>query len=99
MKNGPLIPSKTIDPQALTGDLIQPGNPLHGIVWCNPERLSGEPCFYGTRVPIKNLFDAIESGESVGSFIEGFPGVTQDQVVAVLELALRAMLDPRNLAA
>mgnify|MGYP003402174267 CR=1 FL=1 len=45
--------------------------------------------FAGTRVPIKNLFDYLEDGDSLEDFIEGFPPVTREQVVAVLEMAER----------
>jgi len=71
----------------LEGDLIQAGHPLFGIIWVNPQRMSGAPCFAGTRVPIRNLFDYIEGGEPLDEFLEGFPGVTREQAVAVLEMS------------
>ena len=80
------------------GDLVQHGNPLFGLVWINPERLSGEPCFFGTRVPVKNLYDYLEHGESLESFLDDFPGVDREQAVAVLELA-RLTLLPTDRAA
>lgn len=76
----------------LEGDLIQPGHPLFGIVWINPQRMSGAPCFAGTRVPIKNLFDYLVGGEPLHEFLEGFPGVTREQAVAVIELAAKGLL-------
>src|SRR6185437_6162516 len=78
---------KSLTSEQLDGDLVLPGNQLFGVVWINPKRLSGAPCFYGTRVPIQNLFDYLEGGESLGEFLAGFPGVTQEQAVAVLETA------------
>jgi uncharacterized protein (DUF433 family) len=60
---------------------------LDGVVWINSERMSGQPCFYGTRVPIKILFDYIEGGEPLDEFLEGFPDVTREQALAVLEAA------------
>lgn len=78
--------------ELLDGDLIQPGHPLFGIVWINPERLSGAPCFYGTRVPLANLFDYLAGGQPLGDFLEGFPGVTREQAIAVLEFARTQML-------
>jgi uncharacterized protein (DUF433 family) len=53
----------------------------------NPNKLSGTPVFAGTRVPIKNLFDYLEGGESLDDFLEGFPPVSREQAVAVLEMA------------
>ena len=35
---------------------------LEEVVWTDLERMSGTPCFYGTRVPVKNLFDYLEGG-------------------------------------
>jgi uncharacterized protein (DUF433 family) len=78
--------------ELLQGDLIQPGSPLFGMIWINPQRLGGEPCFYGTRVPVKNLFDSLEAGESMEQFLEDFEGVTREQAEAVLELARLQLL-------
>lgn len=55
--------------------------------------MSGTPVFYGTRVPFKNLFDYFEGGDSVDSFIDDFPSVDRDQVVAVLEICRITLLD------
>jgi uncharacterized protein (DUF433 family) len=71
----------------LEGDLIQPGHPLFGIVWINKQRMSGTPCFSGTRVPVKTLFEYVESGEPLEEFLEDFEGVTLGQAEAVLALA------------
>jgi uncharacterized protein (DUF433 family) len=49
--------------------------------------LSGIPCFAGTRVPVKNLFDYLEGGHPLDEFLEDFPGVTREQAAEVLELA------------
>src|SRR5437660_649330 len=76
-----------IDPKLLEGDKIQPGHPLFGLVWINPQRVSGTPCFYGTRVPLRNLFDSLAAGETLEDFLDGFEGVTREQALAVLELA------------
>jgi len=72
---------------ALLPDLVPADHPLHGVVWVNPERLGGAPCFHGTRVPVKNLYDYLRGGHSVEDFLDGFPGVTREQVDAVLALA------------
>ncbi len=82
-----------VDPEHLVGDKIQPGTPLFGIVWINPHRVSGTPCFYGTRVPIKNLFDSLAAGETLEDFLDGFEGVTREQALAVLDLASDDLVD------
>jgi uncharacterized protein (DUF433 family) len=51
----------------------------------DPEILGGEPVFAGTRVPVRSLFDHLEGGESIADFLEGFPSVKREQVIAVLE--------------
>lgn len=77
----------------LVGDKIQPGHALFGVVWINPKRVSGSPCFYGTRVPLKNLFDSLAAGETLDDFLDGFEGVTREQATAVLSLAGDDLLD------
>ncbi|MDP5140897.1 MAG: DUF433 domain-containing protein [Spirosomaceae bacterium] len=49
--------------------------------------LGGTPVFNGTRVPIKNLFDYLETGESIEIFLSDFEGVSRDQVIGVLEMS------------
>ena len=58
---------------------------MSGVVIQNPEVLGGEPVFAGTRVPAKSLFDHLEAGDSIEQFLEGFPSVKREQVIAVLE--------------
>ncbi len=59
----------------------------------DPQRLGGEPVFRGTRVPVKSLFDHVSAGDSVGVFLDDFPGVTRGQVRAVLEMARLRLLE------
>lgn len=49
-----------------------------------PDRVSGAWVFRGTRVPVAALFENVESGATVDEFLEWFPGVTREQVVAVM---------------
>ncbi len=72
---------------------------IPGLIWTDPERMSGVPCFYGTRVPIKHLFDYIEGGSSIDDFLDGFEGITREQVKGVLELARIGLLDEKRDAA
>jgi uncharacterized protein (DUF433 family) len=59
----------------------------HRIININPEILGGTPVFYGTRVPIKNLFDYLETGETIDEFLSDFEGVQREQVVKLLEMS------------
>jgi uncharacterized protein (DUF433 family) len=52
----------------------------------DPEKLGGTPVFAGTRVPVKNLFDYFEGGDSLDVFLDDFPTVTREQALAVLEV-------------
>lgn len=70
-----------------------PGDPVFGLIWVNACRVSGTPCFHGTRVPVKNLFDSLAAGESLDDFLDGFEGVRREQALAVLAIAGRALLD------
>jgi uncharacterized protein (DUF433 family) len=54
-----------------------------------PEKVSGEWLFKATRIPINALFENLEGGVSIDDFIEWFPGVSRDQVEAVLHYAQR----------
>ena len=62
------------------------------IIQMDPEILAGEPVFIGTRVPLKNLFDYLEAGDSLEIFLDAFPDVTREQAVAALELAREAVV-------
>ena len=56
-----------------------------------PGRLGGAWVFKGSRVPVRALFENLESGATVGDFLDWFPGVTREQVIAVLEHAERSL--------
>ena len=62
------------------------------IVQKNPNIQGGVPVFTGTRVPVKNLFDYLESGESLEQFLLDFPAVDREKAVAALKMA-RVALD------
>lgn len=55
--------------------------------------MGGTPVFIGTRVPVQTLFDYLEAGESIDDFLEGFPTVTKEQVIALLEEARKQLID------
>ena len=62
------------------------------VVKIDPEIMSGAPCFVGTRVPIQNLIDYLEGGDSIDEFLEDFPSVTREQVISFLEEAKDSVL-------
>ena len=60
---------------------------IDSVITCNDEILSGTPVFKSTRVPIKNLIDYLEAGDSLDEFLNDFPSVSRDQAIQTLELA------------
>ncbi len=56
-----------------------------------PRRVSGAWVFKDTRVPVRALFENLEEGASVDEFMEWFPGVTREQVLAVLAHAEKSL--------
>ncbi|MDE0468922.1 MAG: DUF433 domain-containing protein [Candidatus Poribacteria bacterium] len=65
---------------------------FNNLVTCNPRIMSGTPVFKNTRVPIKNLIDYLEAGDSLDEFLEDFPSVSRKQARQALELAKEMLL-------
>lgn len=57
------------------------------IIHRDPQIQGGVPVFAGTRVPLKNLFDSLEAGDTLDQFLEDYPSVTREHALAALELA------------
>lgn len=66
---------------------------LEGIIHSDPEIMGGTPVFVGTRVPLQNLIASLEGGESIDDFLDGFPSVKREQVIAVIEAGKLRMLE------
>lgn len=60
---------------------------MKSLINIDKEILSGMPVISGTRVPVKNLFDYLESGESLETFLLDFPSVSKEKAIAILILA------------
>ena len=58
----------------------------------DPEIFSGIPVFKGTRVPVKNLVDYLEAGDSLEEFLDDFPTVQKEKVVEFLNLSIKYYL-------
>lgn len=67
------------------------------VINIDPEILGGTPVFFGTRVPIKNLFDYLESGDSIEIFLNDFESVRKDQVIKVLEMSQKLIETSTNI--
>ena len=57
-------------------------NPL---IWINPGRVSGAPCFYKSRVPVSSLVENLDGGVSLEEWLDAFPPITREHALAVLE--------------
>jgi uncharacterized protein (DUF433 family) len=57
------------------------------VICRSPEVMGGTAVFYGTRVPVQTLLDYLEAGDTIDDFLEGFPSVTRERVIAFLEEA------------
>ena len=64
------------------------------VIHSDPGILGGTPVFVGTRVPVRSLFDHLEGGDSIDDFLEGFPSVKREQVIAVLEESRLKLMQP-----
>jgi uncharacterized protein (DUF433 family) len=67
------------------------------VINIDSEILSGTPVFYGTRVPIKNFYDYIETGETIDEFLSDFPSVQRVQILKFLELSQKMMFQSTEL--
>ena len=57
------------------------------LITSTPDILGGTPVFRGTRVPVQTLIEYLEGGQTIDEFLDGFPTVTREQVIAFLEEA------------
>lgn len=65
---------------------------LNSVIVQDPETLSGQPVFRGTRVPFQALLDYLEGGDTLDEFLEQYPGVSREQAVAALKEAKALVL-------
>lgn len=62
------------------------------VIVQDPDILSGQPVFRGTRVPFQVLLDYLEGGDTLDEFLEQYPGVSREQAIAALEEAKALVL-------
>ena len=67
---------------------------VSAVFHSDPEIMGGTPVFTGTRVPVQNLVDYLEGGESIDEFLAGFPTVKREQVIGFIEAAKEKLLAP-----
>jgi len=62
------------------------------LISASPEIMGGTPVFTGTRVPVQTLLDYLKAGESIDDFLDGFPTVSREQVITLLEEAEKQLV-------
>ena len=67
--------------------------PARDIIWIDPDRVSGEPCFRGTRVPVRAYFAHLATGATIDEFLDSFVGVRREQVVSLLKRGMDGVVD------
>lgn len=65
---------------------------LNAVIHTDPQIMGGTPVFSGTRVPVQNLIDYLEVGETLDAFLDDFPSVARGQALAVLDFARETLL-------
>lgn len=70
-------------------EVTDPRSPWYPYVWVDPDRMSGQPCFRGTRLPVRILFEYLRDGLTVEQFIDAFESVPREMVAGVLDVAAR----------
>ena len=55
--------------------------------------LGGIPVFKGTRVPVKNLFDYLEAGDSLNDFLNDFDYIPREYCLTILKTSEQLLID------
>jgi uncharacterized protein (DUF433 family) len=74
-------------------ELVPPSDPRAAVVSIDAARLGGTPCFAGTRVPVKYLWEYLLSGKNLETFLNDFEGVPREEAVAALEQAYQRFME------
>ncbi len=75
----------------LSTELMPRNDPRAAYISIDPERLGGTPCFVGTRVPVRYLWEYLIKGKSLEQFLEDFEGVPREETVAALQDAYQRL--------
>ena len=74
-------------PEQQNTELVSASDPRSAIVSIDAERMGGEPCFAGTRVPVQYLWDYLAEGENLAVFLDCFPTVSREQALEAIKMA------------
>lgn len=86
------MPQSTFIEEERDTKMVPASDPRAAFISVDPQRMSGTPCFVGSRVPIKHLWDYLEGNESLETFFDDFEGVPRESVLGALWLAYERLL-------
>jgi len=93
MAEAQVLENTSAEERELTTELVPLSDARAAIISIDPERLGGVPCFVGTRVPVRYLFEYLSKGKSLDEFLDDFEGVPREEAVAALEQACDRLLE------
>lgn len=76
--------SQTVTERDLSTELVPRNDTRASFISIDTERLGGVPCFTGTRVPVRYLWEYLAKGKSLEQFLEDFDGVPREEILAAL---------------
>ena len=74
-------------------EMVPPTDPRATVVSIDAERLGGTPCFTGTRVPVKYLWEYLMKGKTLETFLADFDGVPRDEALAALQQSYERLIE------
>jgi uncharacterized protein (DUF433 family) len=92
MQHPPTIDTSVPTERDRSTELVPQSDPRAPFVSIDPERLGGVPCFVGTRVPIKYLWEYLLKGKTLEAFLDDFAGVPREEAIAALQHSYERLL-------
>lgn len=93
MANAQIIEQLASPARDLSTELVPQSDVRAAFISIDPERLGGVPCFVGTRVPIKYLWEYLRKGKTLEEFLDDFGGVPRGEAVAALNQSYDRLLE------
>jgi len=66
---------------------------IKDVIMVDKDILGGMPVSEGTRVPVKNLFDYLEAGDSLNEFLDDFDYIPKEHCLAVIQASEKLLLE------
>ena len=74
-------------------ELVPASDPRAAFISVDPQRMSGTPCFVGSRVPIKHLWDYLEGNDPLEQFFDDYEGVSREAVIGAFQMAFEKLME------